>query len=98
MSMHEPVGNQWARTWRPHYPRPAGPRRAEAARRVARAGHAAIRRQHPSSRGRSTEGLCPGAGCGELIYGHLRGIGPRTRNLEGSWSPATEQPGIRSSE
>jgi hypothetical protein len=47
-----------ARTWRPPLPRPAGgPDAAEAARRVARAGRAAIRRQHPSSptarRGRS---------------------------------------------
>jgi len=34
----------------------------EAARRVARVGRAAIRSRHPSSRGRSTEGLCPGPG------------------------------------
>jgi hypothetical protein len=39
------------RTWRPPLPRPAeGPDAAGAARRVARAGRAAIRRQHPSSR------------------------------------------------
>jgi hypothetical protein len=47
MSMPKPVR---ARTWRPPLSRPAGgPDAAEAARRVARAGRAAIRRQHPSS-------------------------------------------------
>jgi hypothetical protein len=56
-----------ARTWRPPLPRPAGgPDAAEAARRVARAGRAAIRRQHPSSprarRGRSLPW------CGELTF------------------------------
>jgi hypothetical protein len=35
---------------------------------------------------RLPEGAAPkvSAQCGELISGHLRGIGPRTRNLEGS--------------
>jgi hypothetical protein len=56
-----------ARTWRPPLPRPAGgPDAAEAARRVAQAGRAAIRRQHPSSlrarRGRSLPW------CGELTF------------------------------
>ena len=56
-----------ARTWRPPLPRTAGdPDAAKAARRVARAGRAAIRRQHPSSprarRGRSLP--C----CGELTF------------------------------
>jgi hypothetical protein len=56
-----------SRTWRPPLPRPAGgPDAAEAARRVARAGRAAIRRQHPSSlrarRGRSLPR------CGELTF------------------------------
>jgi hypothetical protein len=56
-----------ARTWRPPLPRPAGgPDAAEAARRVARAGRAAIRSQHPSSlrarRGRSLPW------CGELTF------------------------------
>jgi hypothetical protein len=51
-----------------------GPDGAEAARRVAQAGRATIRRQNPSSRGRGTEGLCLGAA--SLHCGHLRGIGP----------------------
>jgi hypothetical protein len=47
MSMSRPVR---ARTWRPPLPRPAGsPDAAEAGPRVARAGRAAIRSQHPSS-------------------------------------------------
>ena len=61
-----------------HSPRPAGaPDGAEAARRVAQAGRAAIRRQNPSSRGRGAEGLCLGAA--SLHSGHLRGIGPPNR-------------------
>jgi DNA-directed RNA polymerase specialized sigma24 family protein len=40
------------------------------------------RRRNPSSRERGTEGLCLGAA--SLISGHLRGIGSRTGNLEGS--------------
>ena len=56
-----------ARTWRPPLPRPAGgPDAAEAARRVARTGRAAIRRQHPYSlrarRGRSLPR------CGKLTF------------------------------
>jgi len=42
---------------------------------------------------RSAEGLCPGVA--NSHSGRLRGTGPRISNLEGSWSPATEQPGIR---
>ena len=43
-----------------HSPRPAeSSDSAEATRRGARVGRAAIRSQHPSSRGRRTEGLCP---------------------------------------
>jgi len=80
-----------------HSPRLAGaPDGAEAARRVARGGRAAICRQNPSSRGRGADGLCLGAA--SLHPGHLRGIGPRTwtlTDLEGPRSPATEQPGIR---
>ncbi len=56
-----------ARTWRPPLSRPAGgPDASEAGRRVARAGRAAIRRQHPSSlrprRGRSLPW------CGEFTF------------------------------
>jgi hypothetical protein len=56
-----------ARAWRPPLSRPAGgPDAVEAARRVARAGRAAIRSQHPSSlrarRGRSL------SWCGELTF------------------------------
>jgi hypothetical protein len=77
-----------------HSPRLAGaPDGAEAARRVARGGRAAICRQNPSSRGRGAEDLCLSAA--SLHSGHLRGIGPRTGDLEGPRSPATEQPGIR---
>jgi hypothetical protein len=77
-----------------HSPRLAGgPDGAEAARRVARAGRAAICRQNPPSRGHGTEGPCLGAA--SLHPGHLLGTGPRTGNQEGSRSPATEQPGIR---
>jgi transcriptional regulator with XRE-family HTH domain len=66
-----------------HSPRPAGgPDGAEAARRVAQAGRATIRRQNPSSRGRGTEGLCLGPA--SLHSGHLRGVGPEPGNLEGS--------------
>jgi len=61
MSMH-----QCAQTWRPPLPRPAGNPDLAAARRVARAGRAAIRRQHPYSlrarRGRSLPRR------GELIF------------------------------
>jgi hypothetical protein len=53
---------------------PQGPDGGEAARRVAQAGRATIRRQNPSSRGRGTEGLYLGAA--SLHSGHLRGIGP----------------------
>jgi hypothetical protein len=56
-----------------------GPDGAEAARRVAQAGRATIRRQNPSSRGRGTEGLCLGPA--SLHSGHLRGIGPEP----GTW-------------
>jgi hypothetical protein len=77
-----------------HSPRLAGgPDGAEAARRVAPGGRAATCRQNPSSRGRGADGLCLGAA--SLHPGHLRGIGPRTENLEGPRSPETEQPGIR---
>jgi len=63
-----------------HSPRPAGgPDAAEAARRVAQAGRAAIRRQNPSSRGCGTEDLCLDAA--GLHSGHLRGIGPEP----GTW-------------
>jgi hypothetical protein len=56
-----------ARTWRPPLSRPAGgPDAAEAARRVARAGRAAIRRQHPSSL-RARRGRCL-PWCGELTF------------------------------
>ena len=65
-----------------HSPRPAGaPDGAEAVRRVARGGRAAISRQNPSSRGCGAEGLCPGPASSHS--GHLRGIGPRTGDLEG---------------
>ena len=83
--------NQCVRTWRPPL-RSArrGPRR----RRSSTPGYSSwTRSQHPSSRGRGTEGLCLAAA--SLHSGHLRGIGPRTGNLEGSSSPATERPGIR---
>ena len=61
-----------------HSPRPAGaPDGAEAARRVARGGRAAIRRQNPSSRGRGAEGLCLDAASSHS--GHRRGIGPPNR-------------------
>jgi hypothetical protein len=61
-----------------HCPRPAGgPDGAEAVRRAARGGRAAICRQNPSSRGRGTEGLCPGAASSHS--GHLRGIEPPNR-------------------
>jgi len=56
-----------------------GPGGAEAARRVAQAGRATIRRQNPSSRGRGIEGLCLGAA--SLHSGHLCGIGPEP----GTW-------------
>jgi len=59
-----------------------GPDGAEAVRRVARGGRAAICRQNPVSRGHGAEGLCPGAASSHS--GHLRGIGPRISNLEGS--------------
>jgi hypothetical protein len=63
-----------------HCPRPAGgPDGAEAARRVAQAGRATIRRRSPSSRGRGTEGLCLRAASSHS--GHLRGIGPEP----GTW-------------
>jgi hypothetical protein len=42
---------------------------------------------------RGAEGLFLGVASSHS--GHLRGIGPRISNLQGSWSPATEQPGIR---
>jgi len=73
-----------------------GPDGVEAGRRVAWGGRAATCRQDPSCWGRGTEGLCLGAA--SLHPGHLRGTRPRTGNLEGPWSPATEQPGIRDSE
>ena len=61
-----------------HSTRPAGaPDGAEAARRVARGGRAAIDRQHPSSRGRGAEGLRPGAA--SLHSGHFRGTGAPNR-------------------
>ena len=70
--------DEHAQTTRPeHGDRHSPPPRAEttqAARRVARCGRAAMRRQNPSSRRRGTEGLCLGAG--SLHSGHLRGIGP----------------------
>jgi hypothetical protein len=91
MSLPKPVK---ARTWRPPLPRPArGPDAAEAARRVARAGRAAIRRQHPSSlrarRGRSLPW------CGELTFrtparhrvpnpGTWKDPDPRRRSSRGS--------------
>ncbi len=52
-----------------------GPDAAEAARRVARAGRAAIPRQHPSSPESAARNVCPGAASSHS--GHLRGIGPR---------------------
>ena len=73
-----------------HSPRPhRGQDGAEAARRVAQAGRATIRRQNLSSRGRGTEVSASGAA--SLHSGHLRGIGPEP----GTWNPATEQRGIR---
>ncbi len=64
-----------ARTWRPSLPRPAGgPDGAGAARRVARAGRAAIRCQHLSSLRNGAEGLCLGVASSQS--GHLRGTGP----------------------
>jgi len=66
---------------------PLGPPGAQAAQKQ-RAGllkldaqPSAARIRRPS-RGRGTEGLCLGAA--SLHSGHLRGIGPRIRNLEGS--------------
>ena len=73
MSMPKPLRPNMAT----HSPRLAGgPDGVEAARRVARAGRAAICRQNPSSRGHGAEGPCLGAA--SLHPGHLRGIGPRT--------------------
>ena len=86
--------NQCARTWRPPLPPPAGcPDAAEAARRVTRAGRAAIRRQNPSSlrawHGRSLPR------CGELTFrtptrhrapesGTWKDPDPRRRSSRGS--------------
>src|SRR6266566_7141507 len=58
-SADEHVQTSGPRTWRPPLPRPAGgPDAAGAARRVARAGRAAIRRQHlPSRRAREVSVL-----------------------------------------
>jgi hypothetical protein len=61
-----------------HSPRPTGgPDGAEAVRRVARGGRAAICHQNPSSRGRGAEGLRLGAA--SLHSGHLCSIGPPNR-------------------
>jgi hypothetical protein len=78
--MSKPVG----RTWRPPLPspRPAeGPDSAEAARRVARVGRAAIPPASVLPKAQHRRSL-PRCRCGDLTSGHLRGIGPRTRNLD----------------
>ena len=66
---------------------------AEAARRIARAGRAAIRRQHPSSlrarRGRSLPR------CGELTFGTPTRHRAPDQEPGRILIPATEQPGIR---
>ncbi len=59
-----------------------GPGAAEAARRVARAGRAAVVASSRPPREHGAEGLC--LGMASSHSGHLRGIGPRISNLEGS--------------
>ena len=79
--------DEHAQTSRPehgdlHSPRPAeSPDSAEAARRVARVGRAAIRSQHPFSRGRRTEALCPRAGAASLHPDTYAASGPEP----GTW-------------
>jgi hypothetical protein len=67
ISADEQAQTNESRTWRPPLPRPAGgPHAAEAARRVARAGRAANRGQHPSSlRARHGRSL---PWCGKLTF------------------------------
>jgi hypothetical protein len=72
---------------------PPGPRTAQkqhAASLEVDAQPSAARIHLPAGAART---VCPGAA--SLLSGHLRGIGPRTGDLEGPRSPATEQPGIR---
>src|SRR5271166_7143329 len=92
MSMPKPVGPNMATAT------PLGPPRAQTAQKQ-HAGVLELDAQPSVASIRLPEGAAPKVSapyrCGELTSGHLRGIGPRTRNLEGSWSPATEQPGIR---